>query len=308
MKYKNEKLAEITALLRKIDRVNDLDSSYCEEEEAYLSQNVFALTNKEPKLWSDKSGNRKQCYANLFCKLLLAYLLKEIQEGTLLTKEFVNEIRDRKITPFIEFCYDDCGYETTKVLEVIMQAVICSSGYYQRDYEPIDISCVLEAEYNDGEREEELIKSIINTIPQLRDQLIKERELENFWSVCNYPVLECDSDLEIEIIESGILYEIQKAEKIKETEEGSKIIELSDRIFFNILQPDYLYDSLYWKVVDEEHEKVCYYLITCADLFGDECYWPMSAMQRLNRYSYENIFMLLDLQDKIGEYSTKYLS
>ena len=67
--YINENLEYITNFLSKIDRLNDLDSAYCEDEEVILYQNVFDITGLEPKLWKNKSGNRSQCYANMFSKL-----------------------------------------------------------------------------------------------------------------------------------------------------------------------------------------------------------------------------------------------
>lgn len=305
--YSNENLEDITNFLSKIDRLNDLDSAYCEDEEAILYQNVFDITGLEPKLWKNKSGNRSQCYANMFSKLLLAYILKENKQTPFLSQEFIESIKNRKITTFQDFFYDDCGMETSSVLEDIMQQVITLNNYFKCDYEPIDFLNVMEVEYNDGEREEELIKSIISVFPLLESKLEKEKEYESFWGICNYPVLEIDGELELEIIESEVLYEIEEREKVSKTEEGSCILEMSDKIFLHILQSDYLYDSLQWRVSDNNNRKIYYCMITCNDLYGDECYWPMIANERLHRYSYKNIFKLIQLQLKIEEYQNKYL-
>ena len=172
--YSNENLEDITNFLSKIDRLNDLDSAYCEDEEVILYQNVFDITGLEPKLWKNKSGNRSQCYANMFSKLLLAYILKENKQTPFLSQEFIESLKNRKITTFQDFFYDDCGMETSSVLEDIMQQVISLNNYFKCDYEPIDFLNVMEVEYNDGEREEELIKSIISVIPLLESKLEKE--------------------------------------------------------------------------------------------------------------------------------------
>ena len=135
----------------------------------------------------------------------------------------------------------------------------------------------------------------------------QEKEYESFWGICNYPVLEIDGELELEIIESEVLYEIEEREKVSKTEEGSFILKMSDKIFLHILQSDYLYDSLQWRISDNNNRKIYYCMITCNDLYGDECFWPMIANERLHRYSYKNFFKLIQLQLKIEEYQNKYL-
>lgn len=289
----------------KVDNVCVFDGSFCEGCEEHYANTIMEITKIYPELWENARSSFEFAYSNMFCKLLLAYLVKEVREGNLLDKEFLNCIKEEVLTSYYDFDYCDTGIDTAEVLSKILIKQLERSNYFKRDYEIIDTEDVMNEDSGYGIRERLFYDSLSKAFPLLKKEF-KEEDIDLLYNICNYPEIDESFEAELEIIESHIMYLIEKKEAENPTIEGNEIIEKSKIVLKFVLQDDYLYNDLAWKIVDDENEKIYYCSVTCSSVYGDECYYPMMTMPRIHRYRYACIFEIYSLCKKIDEYIQKY--
>lgn len=300
-----KRLEKAEEIMNTLDWLNDFEYIYCEGEDEYLESIMTSLTGVKPTLWGEKNGNRQQCYSNMLCKLLLAYLISEIKKGCIFEPAVLNEIKDMRLDTFSDFFYDDCGYETSSVLENLVEKALCFCGYYKCYTEFIDTTDCVEAKDTGISMEKRLIASIIKTFPKLEPYIGKN--YMDFYGICEC-IEECEEfGVELVIVESSVLYEIRERESRYPTKLGKEILKFSDIILKRMLQEDYLYMGLQWEIVDKRDKKLYFCGVTCPDVYGDNAYWNVYAMDRLHKYNYRNILPMLSMQKKIGEYQNLYL-
>lgn len=304
---REERFKRAEEIMSLLDVINNLDYAYSENENEYFENSVMRLTRVKPLLWSNKDANRQQCYSNMFSKILLAYLISELKEKNIFDGGFLEEIKDMEIDIFEEFFYDDCGYKTSAVLEKFIQRSITDQGFFKNYTEYVDITNVIETD-DITLIKKEMNRAIIKNFPKLEPYIILDEVELIFWNLAYYLDPFFDIEIELEIIESSILYEIMEKESGCPTDIGEDIINSSKEIFSVILQSDYLYDELRWEIVDKEERKIYFCAVTCSDVYGDDLFYPQFATDRLHRYNYRNMFLILDLQKKIGEYQRLYLN
>lgn len=267
---------------------------------------IEAITGSEPLLWSRKGVNIQQCYSTMYSKLILAYLIAEIKEGNLLPLEFLNQIKDYTLEQFSVFRYDDMGYEIGKVLSLIVEESIKQNPYFSLTKESLDLFEVYEAEYHDLEEGEVLKQCILEQFPEIENDPDAHKS-EYYETLGIYASQIYESDAEMLILRSPMIYEIREREKQIETELG-KII-LDDYDFFKafFLQYSYVSSELDWTIKDDERREECYYAITTAEVIEDD-YWGtiIEVRERLHIYQYNSIIQLENLRKNIKKYIDMY--
>lgn len=305
MKTTEERLQYAAVITNKVDDACVFDGSFSEGSEDYYKKVITQVTGSCPQLWEDARASFEFAYSNMFCKLLLAYLISEIKEGNILKKDFLNQIREMELTSYYDFDYCDTGTKTSYVLEKIVEEVVAESQYFKMDYEIIDTYGLIKEEPGYGIMEKKFYNSLIEAFPLLKTVFKPKDVEEELFNICNYPDIDEDFETELEIIESAVMYQIEKKEENNPTKEGQQIIEESKRIFTFIMQNDYLYNDLAWKIVDDKSGKVYYCSVTCSSVYGDEYYYPLMTLPRINRYRYSCVFEILELCKKIKKYINK---
>ena len=292
-------------LMKKISMLNDRSNIFSEyEEEAFLeTMKIFDINN--PGLWTYIDWNRQQGYSNLYAKLLVAYLIAEIKSGNLLDERFLNTIRKWELDEWEDFHNYDIGYKSAAVLEATVHQVIEQEGFYKISGFYIDYSHLIDSNGVLHITEKDMNDLIYEEVSQLKGVVSCaeiEREFSNiFWALeCHLPL-----DIEVEIIESKVLYQILDNEKKHPSDLGGEIITLSKKIFLSLMREDYLTYDLSWEIIDHEEKKVCYYLFTCSEMLGDGYVFEEEVADRLHRYHYERIFQIMELQKKIQKYISK---
>ena len=311
---KEERFEEAARLFSLCDDAGDMTSIYTADEEEATVSHLYGILKDEPRLWLRKGWNIQQCYSNMYSKIILAYLLKEIQEGNILDKEFLEGIREEETDVFCEFCYDDMGYKTTKVLRMIVEAVLQKDGVFTFEEKDLDLF-----EVEEHRNEDEFVKarqafrtSVIQEFPILGEyiEVIDEEDEDDylFYDIATYPATYVDFEAELLIVHSKVMYEIMEHEqRTGQTELGKSILERTKSLMGNLLQFDFMYTDYTWTVKDMKSEQMHYCMVYSSQVTGDGYTFLLDNIDRLHKYQYVSIFTYLKLLEDIKEYRRKYL-
>ena len=299
---KEERFNVASEWARKLDILNDRTMAFSETETESFFCNMNLVLGTIPCLWEETIGSRQQCYSNMFSKLFLAYLIEEIKEGNVLDGNALGRLSGQTLDDWNLFHYTDIGYKIASVLENIMDMILVREGYFDFDVTYIEVSDICGPESNEDIDEEIIYKFLIKNYPLL-NMVIEEKKASNIFGNLSWG-MQCHGDLEttLLVIESEVLYEIFQRESVESTDLGKDILSLSKSVFCNYFREDYLIYDLSWEAVDEENKKICYYMISCSELIGDD--WTVSeeVFDRLHMYNYQNIFKIMELQEKMKAY------
>lgn len=290
-----ERRKRAEAVMQSIDALNNRMYVYSENEEEYLESCILDLTGIIPDIWQHKSGNRQQCYSNMYSKLLLAYFIGEIKSGNFLKQECIDSWKNDEVDAWEDFFYDDVGFDTAIALSRILESSLKDSNYFQMTVEPVDVSDVdLLEDWEQGPR---LIReAIVKAIPELAMELDQKDDVANFENICMFRHQLMDFDMDVVIITSTVLYEVHCREIEKPSELGERILKESRYVLESLLQTDFINDGLEWRIVDDEKHTISYYIITCSEVIGDGSYYNAEeAFERIHRYNYSRIYKLQEL-------------
>lgn len=279
-----------------------------EQEGNNLCETIQLLTGMEPQVWKHKKGNRQQCYSILYNKLFLAYLISEIQKGTILSTQFLQEIKDYELEVWDDFYYDNTGRNNVGVLDKIFLSVLTDHGYFQYEFVGVDI-CSEPESYEMDEylelREMYLVNALCESHPKIgaiRKQLEEDCH-ESLLLGMYYDV--ADIEPELFVLESSVLYEIEKAEKKSQTEIGQKILKELE-VLESLVEETYYNAFLQWKYQDDKAKKIYYFFLLTADVLGDDYYHPVFTEERLYTFNYSSIFRIQKLNLDIEKWLYQY--
>jgi len=311
---KEERFEEALRIFKLCDAAGNIAGSYSADEESSFEYSMDGLVKGDPKLWAYKGWNIQQCYSNMYSKIIVAYLLKEIKNGNILDKKFLDEVCESELDVFNEFRYDDCGFKTTKVLGKILEEILQRDGIF--DFEAMELNlndvALYRADDEYGKARQAFRTSVIQEYPILREYIedVDEDDEDDymFYDLTTYPENYYDFEAELVVVHSDVIYEIMEHEKRAGfTELGAKIVNGAKNFMDNLLQTDMLYEDYKWEVFDHKQEKVHYCMITCSQVLGDGYTFYMMNTERLHKYHYVSIFYYLQLLEDIKLYREKYL-
>ena len=284
-----EKYEQICPVIDGICLMNDAFT--CREEDG-LFEDIRRLTNSSPCLCERRIGEgRVVFYASMISKLLLAYLLSEIKEGNLLSKDFLGKIAGRKIDPYDDFEYYNCNLNTAEVLETIIREVICRDGYFK--IRTFDICDPIGASIDEESLEELLVGKY---------RASREDAQEEASSIYYYKDQYEDFYAEGEEMRSEILERIALKENKEPTDLGKEIIAESLLVCTSLPKT---FSSIF---SGRKDGSVFFFYTILSSIWGDDCLWGTNAVDRHHRYNYSDIFRINGLIEKIKEYDVRYLS
>lgn len=304
---KEERFIQVKSIMKKLDVLNCRMYAYSEEDEDFLENVVFGIANTMPKIWNYKEGNRAQCYSNMYSKLLLTYLLSEIKEGNLLTMNFLDRITKDSLEIWMEFDDDYKGYQMSSVLEHIVEEVITFFGVFEIHSLYVDTLEIYEAHHMKMEAPEVVKKCLVDAMPILDNYIDINKDTYQLINLDWVAGNNYEFEIELEVIESKLLYEIYKKELQEITEEGTLIIKTCKECMLNILQEDFINEDLQWEIIAHEECMIKYCGVTCSELIGDNWQHSMEICDRIHKYKYQNLFMFIELQKWMLDYKEKYL-
>lgn len=292
--------SEMEHTIRLLDSLNNRMYAYSENEEEWLDELMEPITGSNPRLWMEKNGNRQQCYSSMYSKLLLALFISEIKEAELLDGLFPKEFEKRSLDVWDDFYYDDTGEQTSAALTILLRELITQDGYFNITSDFLDLS---EFDDLDGDDTEAamIVNRIIKEIPLL-DGLIKNDDIIRFDELCYFRTEFYDFEVEVETVNSSVLYEIWEMEEKEQTELGQKILALSDHIFNTYMQSDYVNDFLHWKRIERQERKIYYFTLTSSEVLGDNYLFCQVAVNRLHRYKYCYVYQIQELIQNIRRF------
>lgn len=289
-----------------IDGLNNRMYAYGEGDEEILDSLMMKLVGKIPCVWMHKDGNRQQCYANMYSKLLLAYLISEIKSGVLQGMSLLECMKEEQLDYWEDFFFDDMGYATAAALEkIVVENITCQSIFEMKsDY--IDLS-----EYDSKDAydvgKEKIRECIIDAVPLLSKCMDPDDDEIDFDSIRCFRSNFYNFEVEVETISSQIVYEIWKREQQCPTEQGKWLLDENMHVFAALMQSDYLNNGLSWCLMDEQTQTMYYFLLTCSEVLGNgERYYGEEVYDRVHRYNYRYIYRINKLQELIKDYINKY--
>ena len=302
---KEERFHKAKEYSKRVSVLNDRCDAYCESDYEAFCDNMRYVQDSGPNLWKSVLWNRQQCYSNIYSKLLMAYFLSEIKAGTILNKDFLCSIKNYELDEWKDFNYYDIGYKNAFVLDKIVRCVIAQEDLFEFAVSYVDFSHLFDENGEVHINETNFSELILEEFPHLKEVLTKDEAKVTFSNICW--AIECCSqlDLEVEIVESKILYQIMEREKLEVSNLGAEIVDLSRNTFLNLIRQDYLIFDLAWEVVSQKEKKVYYYLFSSSEILGDSSIFNEEVEDRLYRYNYQSIFDIMDLQKKMKQYIKK---
>ena len=302
---KEERFHKAKEYAKRVSVLNDRCDAYCESDYEAFCDNMRYVQDSGPNLWKSVLWNRQQCYSNIYSKLLMAYFLSEIKAGTILNKDFLCSIKNYELDEWKDFNYYDIGYKNAFVLDKIVRCVIAQEDLFEFAVSYVDFSHLFDENGEVHINETNFSELILEEFPHLKEVLTKDEAKVTFSNICW--AIECCSqlDLEVEIVESKILYQIMEREKLEVSNLGAEIVDLSRNTFLNLIRQDYLIFDLAWEVVSQKEKKVYYYLFSSSEILGDSSIFNEEVEDRLYRYNYQSIFDIEDLQKKMKQYMKK---
>lgn len=302
---REERFHKAKEYAKRVSVLNDRCDAYCESDYEAFCDNMRYVQNSDPNLWKGVLWNRQQCYSNIYSKLLMAYFLSEIKVGTILDKDFLCSIKNHELDEWKEFNYYDIGYKNASVLDKIVRCVIEQEDLFEFAVSYVDFSHLFDENGEVHINETIFSELILEEFPHLKEVLTKDEAKVAFSNICW--AIECCSqlELEVEIVESKILYQIMEREKLEVSNLGAEIVDLSRNTFLNLIRQDYLIYDLAWEVVSHKEKKVYYYLFSSSEILGDSSVFNEEVEDRLYRYNYQSIFDIMDLQKKMKQYMKK---
>ena len=302
---KEERFHKAKEYSKRVSVLNDRCDAYCESDYEAFCDNMRYVQDSGPNLWKSVLWNRQQCYSNIYSKLLMAYFLSEIKAGTILNRDFLCSIKNYELDEWKDFNYYDIGYKNAFVLDKIVRCVIAQEDLFEFAVSYVDFSHLFDENGEVHINETNFSELILEEFPHLKEVLTKDEAKVTFSNICW--AIECCSqlDLEVEIVESKILYQIMEREKLEVSNLGAEIVDLSRNTFLNLIRQDYLIFDLAWEVVSQKEKKVYYYLFSSSEILGDSSIFNEEVEDRLYRYNYQSIFDIMDLQKKMKQYIKK---
>ena len=302
---KEERFHKAKEYSKRVSVLNDRCDAYCESDYEAFCDNMRYVQDSDPNLWKSVLWNRQQCYSNIYSKLLMAYFLSEIKVGTILNRDFLCSIKNYELDEWKDFNYYDIGYKNAFVLDKIVRCVIAQEDLFEFAVSYVDFSHLFDENGEVHINETNFSELILEEFPHLKEVLTKDEAKVTFSNICW--AIECCSqlDLEVEIVESKILYQIMEREKLEVSNLGAEIVDLSRNTFLNLIRQDYLIFDLAWEVVSQKEKKVYYYLFSSSEILGDSSIFNEEVEDRLYRYNYQSIFDIMDLQKKMKQYIKK---
>lgn len=296
----DKRVSYIEHAIQYISILNERFGAYTEDDDFDLDDIIVNLTGKEPLVWQSKSCNRKQCYSNMYSKLLLAYLISEIQNDNLLPPKFLRKFSNYQIEQWESFVYDDVGNQIGNVLTNIFLEVLKKDDiFYHRD---ISVGCPLEIDDVSQKIEFYLYQEIITECPDIdRHGIIQPSDFE---MIAYFFIEDSDFCLHLDIVESSDLYKIYKAEEKKPTELGQRIIEQLKNIFPHITHFSPYHDLCYCGF-DDEKEIFVSYAFSSSDILGDNEFQFPEILPSIHRFRYNLVFALTRLEEMVKLYNYK---
>jgi hypothetical protein len=197
---------------------------------------LHAITGRDSSPIHGEDISRNAVFSNIFSKLLLAYLIAEIQDSPFLhmTVKKLEEIADWKLESWGRFGDEDSGCLIADALAFIFRNFLESSPVFRYQEIPADFEFVSSDEKDypgkDGyDRYHEkctrsLHKGLMDVCPYI-DKIIGEDEEDFIASYMGDGGMWCSSFyIDALVIESDLLFEIMEREKTIQTELGQNII------------------------------------------------------------------------------------